>query len=477
MITLSRKFTFVIIDLGVGFLVLFVILFAAADFNDLLIREEKKRLDRQAMSPGPRVASKPTVRSRPLREVPASGVGTPFSEMANLRRENAALANRIKEKNREVQKLLNQNINLLNENSALTGRFMAADRETEQLRQQLKEHEQSAGDPVTTATVAPAPGDVSPAPETGPAPAPPVTVAEPEPPVVAREPEMMETPPPPAIIVEEPPEPETRPTGTPAPPAVPEPPPSVAVIPPAPEPAVQAREEEPRPTPLPTPPPRLKPVFTWPNPAPRPVRDQRTPEPAARETTADPATAAAAPVTFVRPMRALSALRNALRDADIPVRIDRNRHTLYLPGILDFERDSDRFTEERKAGIGRLVSVLARVLPCYARGGDTEATGACPESNPDGELDAIVIAGHSGQGPVGSRRFRASWQLATQRALRTLTTLMHFRPELKRYRNQRGQSLFRIDGYLAPDARGEKNPRRVELRFILVDPREAPFPG
>ena len=185
------------------------------------------------------------------------------------------------------------------------------------------------------------------------------------------------------------------------------------------------------------------------------------------------------PVTFVTPIRALSSIREALQEEKIPVQVDSNKMTLYLPGILDFERDADHFTDRRKAGVKQLASALARIHPCYARSGDEDetATSDCPESNPDGELDAIVIAGYSGQGPVGSRRFHASWQLAKQRALRTLTTLMHFRPELKQYRNRRNQSLFRIDGYLAPDPQKKKNPRRVELRFILIDPEEAPFPG
>ena len=450
MITQPRTLTLLLTDFGLGLLLLFVILLAASDFSSRLLREESGA-GVAAAPPDPIARQTPEPRRHPLREVPPIDNRADFSEMAHLRRENAALANRLKGRDREVRQLQNENIALLNENRALSSEPADAARPVDEPTP-------------TAATDAPSVDDIPVENDEAARPVEEADAGEPAPVVVAHD---VPTPPPPAVIVEEPMERAEPPASVEEaePVAIPEAVESAesTAIPEAVETATADEAVAPL-TPEPEAVAALEPTFP---PVPAPLRRGAAVRPPSSEGT----------VTFLTPTRLLGALEKGLRAAGIPARPDDRRMTLYVPGVLDFERDETGFSTARMAGMERLAAALARLLPCYAHGGAGTDRGGCPESHPDGELDAIVIAGHSGQGPVGSQRFRASWRLANQRALRTLTTLLSLRPELKALRNRSNRSLFRVDGFLPDSGDPDRNPRRVELRFIMTNPEEAPLPG
>lgn len=160
-------------------------------------------------------------------------------------------------------------------------------------------------------------------------------------------------------------------------------------------------------------------------------------------------------------------IRRDLETQGIPVQVDHEAGTLYLPGLLDFQSDNTTALQRKKSQHMRtLANTLAQRLFCFSR--DANLAEECANIAGAFKLDALVIVGNAGPAPVGTRTFRRSWEQANTRALKTFETLLKSHPRINGLRNNYDQSIFRLDGFLPPRTTGKPRPtRRVELRFIM----------
>ncbi|MBF0143856.1 MAG: hypothetical protein HQL59_10425 [Magnetococcales bacterium] len=181
-------------------------------------------------------------------------------------------------------------------------------------------------------------------------------------------------------------------------------------------------------------------------------------------------------------------LQNDLRDREnLQVLIDPNLGILRLPDEILFPSGSAQFAAGGEEALRKLARVLERHLPCYA--GAVDATVRPPfceerQWNP-GTLDAIFIEGHTDNVPLGrSNIYIDNLHLSGMRAIQTFKTLLEPNENgtlLGGLRNQKAQPVFGISGYGEtrpivdhPRPTAEKANRRIDLRFLLVNPKPPP---
>ena len=165
--------------------------------------------------------------------------------------------------------------------------------------------------------------------------------------------------------------------------------------------------------------------------------------------------------------RLLTQISNDLKKHNIPAQINPQAGTLYLPGLLDFEDDGNNISPKKQQGMHKLANTLAHNLLCFTHTSQRETCTGIPSHI---KVDALVVVGNSGPQPVGSAAFHKNWDKANARALKTWITLLKSHPRMNNMRNTHNESLFRMDGFLPPDAGTSKPARRVELRFIMDPP-------
>ncbi|MBF0371180.1 MAG: hypothetical protein HQL52_17155 [Magnetococcales bacterium] len=165
----------------------------------------------------------------------------------------------------------------------------------------------------------------------------------------------------------------------------------------------------------------------------------------------------------------LGALHSKLGDLGVDVRADAKEGVLYLPNQFRFKSASNQLGDYEKQVLSHLGEVFISKLPCYA-GRITPGGSECEGGASTTRLDAVIIEGHSSQAPVGSSRFRANWNLATQRGIGAFYALMEVRPELTILKNDRQQTLFQVAGRLVDRKDTAKRPKGAAIRLVMTGP-------
>ncbi|MEO5366784.1 MAG: hypothetical protein H7831_10600 [Magnetococcus sp. WYHC-3] len=164
--------------------------------------------------------------------------------------------------------------------------------------------------------------------------------------------------------------------------------------------------------------------------------------------------------------RLLDDLRRKLADRQVEAEVDETRGVLYLPGVLYFGRGASKLSREQTQGIKDLGEILGEVLPCYAGG---QRPASCGEA-PAVRLAGVFVEGQTRFIGTDSPVSRSNWTLAMDRARLTFEQLLWAHPSLLGLKSADGNSLFRVVA-LANDRDLPNESRRVELRFIVEDPR------
>ena len=150
-------------------------------------------------------------------------------------------------------------------------------------------------------------------------------------------------------------------------------------------------------------------------------------------------------------------------------------------GVLRLTEDAVRFAPNRsdldpraRDAVGRVSRVLTDVVAKYAacRQGRTEACGAFQGAS----LETIFIEGHTDTTGVPdlAERDRRNWVLSTERATATYREMLSGSPDLRDFRNRRGEQIVSVSGYSStrPITSGEdrdtwERNRRIDLRFVM----------
>ncbi|MBF0370606.1 MAG: hypothetical protein HQL52_14225 [Magnetococcales bacterium] len=167
----------------------------------------------------------------------------------------------------------------------------------------------------------------------------------------------------------------------------------------------------------------------------------------------------------------LSSIKTSLAEEGVVLDVDGGEGVLYLPASFKFSSASAAINATNQAVLGKVGVKLAKSLPCYAGNSTAEATeGGCVGTESTVRLESVLIEGHSSQAPVGSKRFRYNWDLASKRAMATFKALVETRPELTGLKNDLGKSLFQVSGRLVDRNDKTKRPRGAALKFIMGGP-------
>jgi chemotaxis protein MotB len=167
--------------------------------------------------------------------------------------------------------------------------------------------------------------------------------------------------------------------------------------------------------------------------------------------------------------RLLTDLRDRLKDEKITVNVDERN------GVLRLTEQSVRFETKRSDisgpahdNIVRIARVLADVTPRYAAC-RADTSQRCGEFR-GAALDTILIEGHTDASGIDEQ----NWQLSTERAIATYRAIIAESPDLREFRNRRGEEVVSVAGYSStrPIELGNTSSayaanRRIDLRFVM----------
>ena len=173
--------------------------------------------------------------------------------------------------------------------------------------------------------------------------------------------------------------------------------------------------------------------------------------------------------------RLLSEISERLSEQKIAVEIDQRNGVLRLTeAAVRFEPNRSDLDQKARDNVLRVARVLAGVVPHYA---------ACKGSQPGrcasvggAALETIFVEGHTDTTGVIdlTERDRRNWVLSTERATSTYREILAGSPDLKDFRNRRGEQIVSVSGYSStrPIASGDDREawarnRRKDLRFVM----------
>jgi flagellar motor protein MotB len=157
------------------------------------------------------------------------------------------------------------------------------------------------------------------------------------------------------------------------------------------------------------------------------------------------------------------------------VEIDERNGVLRLTeAAVRFDPGSSGLDARARENVGRIAKVLTDVVGKYTacRGANTDAC----ETFKGAGLETIFVEGHTDSTGVPdlSERDRRNWQLSADRAIATYRELLSDAPELREFRNRRGEQIVSVSGYsstrpIAPgdDREAWARNRRIDLRFVM----------
>lgn len=178
----------------------------------------------------------------------------------------------------------------------------------------------------------------------------------------------------------------------------------------------------------------------------------------------------------------LRRLKDDLRRAGIEVMVDEQQGVLRLGEAILFPLGKAELQGGGEVTIQKLARVLADVLPCYTARRSAPVAESCNGLGRDGRVDALFIEGHTDDLKIsgGAAGFKDNWDLSTARARMIYLNLIESSAELREMKNDSEQEVISLSGYgesrpVVPntsDEQRQKN-RRIDLRFLMVPPRDA----
>ena len=174
--------------------------------------------------------------------------------------------------------------------------------------------------------------------------------------------------------------------------------------------------------------------------------------------------------------RLLTDLKTKLSAEDIPqVEIDEQNGVLRLSERA-IRFDPGKFDLDTKAqdNVARVARVLSPLIKQYSACSVDDKV-QCGNYH-GAALETVFIEGHTDStgAPDLVERDRQNWQLSTDRATITYRALVSDAPDLKIFRNRRGEQIISVSGYSSTRpiaANGDKaayaRNRRIDLRFVM----------
>lgn len=168
-------------------------------------------------------------------------------------------------------------------------------------------------------------------------------------------------------------------------------------------------------------------------------------------------------------------LRDAiLRDfPDLKVELSEESDALRFQGEGLFVEGKSALTQDKAEIVARLAERLNEILPCYTLGPTSRFDENC---NPAlAMVEAVQIEGHTDS----SGSDETNRNLSTARANRTFFTMTKAATGLRQHLNLKKQPVLSVAAY-GPDRpvatneteEGRATNRRIDLRFIMVTPRD-----
>lgn len=174
--------------------------------------------------------------------------------------------------------------------------------------------------------------------------------------------------------------------------------------------------------------------------------------------------------------RLLADINRRLIEQDIKAEIDERNGVLRLTeAAVRFEPGRSDLDQSARYTIARVGRILAAVVANNAACKGTAAGGDCNATRGAG-LETIFIEGHTDTTgvPDAAERDRRNWLLSTERATSTYREILAGSPELREFRNRRGEQIVSVSGYSStrPIAAGDDRTawarnRRIDLRFVM----------
>ena len=159
--------------------------------------------------------------------------------------------------------------------------------------------------------------------------------------------------------------------------------------------------------------------------------------------------------------RLLNVIREQLAAQGTAVEIDERNGVLRLTeAAVRFDPGKSDLDARARENVGRIAKVLAAAVGAFKGAG----------------LETIFVEGHTDTTGVPdlAERDRRNWVLSTERATSTYRELLADAPELRQFRNRRGETVVSVSGYSSTRAiaAGEDREawarnRRIDLRFVM----------
>jgi chemotaxis protein MotB len=171
----------------------------------------------------------------------------------------------------------------------------------------------------------------------------------------------------------------------------------------------------------------------------------------------------------------LNDIKTQLANEGLTVDVDERNGVLRLTEqSVRFAAGSADLDGGAQESVRRIARVLGRVVPQFAACTTPNAM-LCSRAK-GAALETIFIEGHTDITgvPNAIERDRNNWQLSTNRAVATFRTLVAESPELRAFKNRRGEEVLSVSGYSStrPIVEGDSREafarnRRIDLRFVM----------
>lgn len=139
-----------------------------------------------------------------------------------------------------------------------------------------------------------------------------------------------------------------------------------------------------------------------------------------------------------------------------------------------FELNKAELDSIARDNVARIARVLKPIIERYSACRDG-ATDQCADHK-GAVLETVFLEGHTDATGVADPelRDRSNWQLSTERASNTYREILTNQPELRQFRNRRGEQILSVAGYsstrpiaVADDKESWARNRRIDLRFVM----------
>lgn len=163
-----------------------------------------------------------------------------------------------------------------------------------------------------------------------------------------------------------------------------------------------------------------------------------------------------------------------LKLGETRVEVDAEQGVVRFGAAILFASSKADVTDDGKQAIQRLSEVLADVLPCYSLGRPAQ----CRDRGMNGMVDAVFVEGHTDKNPFAQpgREYDDNWDLSSARARKVFDEMKLSNGRLVGFQNENGELLFSVSGYAESrpvSAVADEPNRRIDLRFVMVPPKEA----